>query len=85
MKSEVKKLIIGITLTVISIWLGLWVASRFDGNGFTCEQVTVRVTHGATLWQIAEQHCTGDIRQATTVLVETYGVDIRVGQFIALP
>jgi hypothetical protein len=43
------------------------------------------VQEGDTLWRLAEQHCTGDIRAAADSLVDKYGPDIRPTQEVRLP
>jgi len=78
-----KKVII-IIVAFLATWLGLSkvIASQ---EQFTCNQVTVTVQSGDTMWKIAERNCTGNIQVAVFHLVEKYGTVIHHGQQIQLP
>jgi hypothetical protein len=52
---------------------------------YSCGGTVVIVQEGDTLWRLAEQHCTGDVRAAADALVDKYGVDIRPTQEVRLP
>ena len=78
-----KKIIIGIVAFFVAVFgLGKLIESQ---EKFTCNQVTVTVQPGDTLWKIAETNCTGNIQVATAVLVDMYGSAIDRGQLIQLP
>lgn len=78
-----KKIIIGIVAFFVTVFgLGKLIEAQ---ERFTCNQVTVTVQFGDTLWAIAERHCTGNIQVATAVLVEKYGSAIDRGDVIQLP
>lgn len=72
--------IIIITLAMFAI--GKALAS--EPYGYKCDGTTVMVTEGASLWSLAEKHCTGHIGQAVDDLVNTHGVTIHYGQYITL-
>jgi hypothetical protein len=54
-------------------------------NNFTCDPSAHRVEYGDTLWGIAEAKCEGDIQRVTDNLVDVYGTNIQLAQYIYLP
>jgi hypothetical protein len=63
---------------------GLLAAEVFTPD-YSCDGTVVIVQEGDTLWRLAEQHCTGDVRAAADALVEKYGTDVRPTQEVRLP
>ena len=52
---------------------------------YSCDGAVVIVQEGDTLWRLAEQHCTGDVRAAAYTLFDKYGPGIRPTQEVRLP
>lgn len=52
---------------------------------YECEDITVVVKEGDTIWSIGESHCEGDLLDVRYQLTRTYGTDIWPGQRIELP
>ena len=76
-----KKAIIGIVAFAATAF-GL--SAVFNAQDqYTCQDVTVTVTSGDTLWSIAEGHCSGEIRAAVHDLVAQYGNQINPGMEIS--
>lgn len=52
---------------------------------YTCDPEPIVVNYdGQSLWNIAQEHCVGNLSRAVDDLVEKYGVTIHVGQQIQL-
>jgi hypothetical protein len=51
---------------------------------YSCDTAPVTVYRGDTLWQIARQHCWGNLSVAVDDLVEEYGTNLQIGQTIYL-
>ena len=78
-----KKIIIGIVAFFVAVFgLGKLIEAQ---ERFTCNQATVTVQSGDTLWKIAERNCAGNIQVAVYHLVKEYGTLIHKGQQIQLP
>lgn len=71
-----------ITVTLVMFAIGKTLAA--DPYGYKCDGATVMVTEGASLWSLAQKHCTGHIGQAVDDLVNTHGVTVHYGQYITL-
>ena len=54
------------------------------GNDYECQEATVIVQPGDTLWNIVEDHCTGDVRAAVSA-IDLSTVTLQPGQEIVLP
>ena len=54
------------------------------GNDYECQDATVIVQPGDTLWNIVEEHCTGDVRSAVSA-IDVSTVTLQPGQQIVLP
>ena len=76
-----KRLLIAIAVAAGGVALGWWI----DAGRMHCEDTTVIVEEGDTLWSIAETHCKGDVQKAVDKLVDEYGTDIHPTQEIILP
>lgn len=76
-----KKMMIAIAAVAAGIALALWM----DSGRMHCDNTSVIVAEGDTLWSIAEKHCTGQVQKAVDNLFATYGADIRPLQEIDLP
>jgi len=76
-------LLLGISIgaTVGLVWLD------FDRrvNHFECHRGRTPVRDGDTLWAIAHDLCWGNKSLAVDALVDRYGTNIYVGQWIVLP
>ena len=77
-----KVIIIIVAFFVTSFGLSKVIASQ---ERFTCNQATVVVQLGDTMWKVAERNCTGNIQVAVHHLVNKYGTLIHHGQQIQLP
>ena len=55
------------------------------GERTLCPDIAVQVQPGDSAWRIAETHCKGNIENATSRIVEKYGVVLQPGQMIDLP
>lgn len=53
-------------------------------NTYSCDTAPVTVYRDDTLWQIARQHCWGNLSVAVDDLVEEYGTNLQIGQVIYL-
>ena len=53
-------------------------------NDYECQDATVIVQQGDSLWSIVEDHCTGDVRAAVTA-IDMATVVIQPGQRVVLP
>ena len=80
-RNQMKRVIIAIAVAAAGVALGWWI----DASRMHCENKSVIVAEGDTLWRIAEKHCKGDVQKATDKLVAQYGTDIRPSQEITLP
>lgn len=54
------------------------------GNDYECQDASVIVQPGDTLWHIVEDHCTGNIRSAISD-IDLSTVTLQPGQEIILP
>ena len=54
------------------------------GNDYECQDATVIVQPGDTLWNIVEEHCTGDVRSAVSSIAADPST-LQPGQEIVLP
>ena len=54
------------------------------GNDYECQDATVIVQPGDTLWNIVEDHCTGDVRAAVSNVAADPST-LQPGQVITLP
>ena len=54
------------------------------GNDYECQDATVIVQPGDTLWNIVEEHCTGDVRAAVSNVAADPST-LQPGQVITLP
>jgi hypothetical protein len=85
--SPVKKLVLYIVIAVG--FIGAFVTLDRSHQKYACDNdglaVIVGHTDNNTLWDIAENHCTGNIQAAVDKLVNKYGNDIQPGQLITLP
>ena len=61
----------------------LWGALAM-GNDYECQDATVIVQPGDTLWNIVEEHCTGDVRAAVSNVAADPST-LQPGQVITLP
>lgn len=76
------------TLILGAAAAGLVVFSVQNANKFTCDTSAPHtVTHGDTLWSIAERNCEGNVGNAVDHLTDAYGHPgtLRVGTVIYLP
>jgi|APGre2960657423_1045063.scaffolds.fasta_scaffold106199_2 hypothetical protein len=76
-----------ITLLVIAgSCFAVWAYRDYDKrmNTYSCTPYPVIVYQGATLWQIANDHCVGNISLAVDDLVDEYGTLLQIGQVINL-
>ena len=76
-----------ITLLVIAgSCFAVWAYRDYDKrmNTYSCDTEPVIVYQGDTLWQIANQHCWGNISTAVNDLVDEYGTLLQIGQVINL-
>lgn len=80
-RNQMKRVIIAIAAAAAGVALGWWI----DAGRMHCENKSVIVAEGDTLWRIAETYCKGDVQKATDKLVAQYGTDIRPSQEITLP
>ena len=81
MKQATKRALVGMTVGVSFVAL-LWFAGK---PRFSCAEAPVKVSHGDTLWSIAERECEGEISFVVDFLVEQYGTTIHAGQLVWLP
>jgi hypothetical protein len=81
MKQATKKALVGVTVGVSFVAL-MWFAGK---PSFSCAEEPVKVSHGDTLWAIAERECEGEISFVVDFLVEQYGSTIHAGDLVWLP
>lgn len=86
--SPLKKL--ALYLTIAAIAIGAFVTLDRSHQKYSCATeddlaVIVGHTDNNTLWDIAVNHCEGNIQVVVDILVERYGNDIQPGQLISLP
>lgn len=68
----------------VAVAAALWLVSALTPD-FDCNNVTLIVKEGDTVWSLAERYCTGDIQAAADAIVAEYGADIRPTQAVRLP
>jgi hypothetical protein len=74
-----------ITLTAIVIGL-VFVSGKLSDRGhYSCDDNSVFVENGDTVFSIAHEHCSGDIDKVVQKLVSQYGTTIQPTERIALP
>ena len=73
-------------LVVAGSCFAVWAYRDYDRrmNTYSCDTEPVTVYQGDTLWQIANQHCWGNISTAVNDLVDEYGTLLQIGQVINL-
>jgi hypothetical protein len=72
-----------VTIAIVVAFITIAIASsRIDD--YSCDGQTVTVKAGQTLWNVASQHCAGNIEQAVADLVTKHGVYTQVGDIIHL-
>jgi len=85
-KYTVRRLAFFIPLLIASLWLIVWGFGQMSQPPrFSCDRATVSVEGGQTLWDIAHQHCEGDVSAVIDRLVGIYGTEINTWQVIHLP
>jgi hypothetical protein len=72
-------------LTVIFLTAGYGMVKEVASPSFTCQDRTITVYQGDTLWGIAAKHCDGDMLAARYQLTQAYGTVIQPGDVIELP
>lgn len=72
-------------LTVIFLTAGYGMVKEVASPSFTCQDRTITVHQGDTLWSIADEHCDGDMLAARYQLTQAYGTVIQPGDVIELP
>lgn len=68
----------------VAVTAALWLVSALTPD-FDCNNVTLIVKEGDTVWSLAERYCTGNIQAAADAIVAEYGADIRPTQAVRLP
>jgi hypothetical protein len=85
--TPLKKLALYVSIALVGV--AAFVTLDRSHQKFTCDNgglaVVVGRTDNNTLWDIAENHCTGNIQAAVDKLFNEYGNDIQPGQLIKLP
>lgn len=85
--SPLKKLALYLSIALVGV--AAFVTLDRSHQKFTCDNgglaVIVGHTDNNTLWDIAVNHCEGNIQAAVDKLVNEYGNDIQPGQLIKLP
>ena len=71
-----------VAVSVASFIFGKAVAQ--DPYAYKCSQGAVTIESGDTLWSLAQKHCTGHIGQATDDLEDQNGIDVQIGDIIAV-
>lgn len=71
-------------VVAVAVAAALLVVSALTPD-FDCNNVTLIVKEGDTVWSLAERYCTGNIQAAADAIVAEYGTDIRPAQAMRLP
>ena len=81
---HMEKAIATIVIAITSLLALVGLAGLTGDSDYSCNDTTVIVTYGDTLWSIAEAHCTGNLQVAVDDLVDTYSTSLQVGDVITL-
>lgn len=79
-----KKTIKFLAILILGLILGFGLMLTTK-EGFSCGTSSHVVVEGDTLWEIAENNCSGNIQRVSDELVRVYGLPLEVGNTIYLP
>ncbi len=85
-KYAVRRLVVFLPLLIVLLWVIAWGFRQVSQPPrFSCDRATVSVGDGDTIWDIAHQHCEGNVSAVIDRLIAIYGTEINTWQVIHLP
>lgn len=80
----IKKVLLVLFLILVAFGFGLTIDSATNAD-YVCDEVSVVVEAGDTVWDIVNKHCTGAVLDAVDDTVEMYGDNLQLWDIITLP